>query len=86
MDLENVFNVTSRPDYTKMSATEYRQYLFKRSWCSSIVKVTPEMDDILLGHSTWMIYQMMNRIYKRYDFNLDMDTVSQITAFSSYPG
>ena len=89
MDLENVFNITSRINYknANMTPNEYYQYLMKRNHCSAIIKVSPTLDDILFGHTTWMVYQNINRIYKHYIFNFNelKSQKSVYQSFSSYP-
>ncbi len=40
-----------------------------------------------MAHSSWFIYESMNRIYKHYSFNFqDTHTAAQSLSFSSYPG
>ena len=60
------------------------------SHCSALVKITPEYDNLFIGHSTWYIYQAMNRIYKYYHFNFSSFTKDELPtyslSFSSYPG
>ncbi|XP_008835888.1 phospholipase B-like 1 [Nannospalax galili] len=64
--------------------------VFKR-WdmghCSALIKVLPEFENILFGHSSWYTYAAMLRIYKHWDFNIkDEQTRSSRLSFSSYPG
>ena len=60
--------------------------------CSALVKLAPNNADLFFTHDTWLTYQMMLRVYKRYDLPFHL-TPSQQTAvpaanqsFSSYPG
>jgi len=46
-----------------------------------------DFSDIFAGHSTWFPYSAMNRIFKRYEFNLNNPALAaKKVAFSSYPG
>ena len=42
-------------------------------------------ENVFFSHSTWFVYQSMNRIYKYYDLNVNMFSSKKIS-FSSYPG
>jgi len=53
--------------------------------CSALVKVTPDLSDILLAHSSWFIYGSMLRIYKHYTLNVAVGAM-RTSSFSSYPG
>jgi hypothetical protein len=51
--------------------------------CSALVRVLPDLSDVLIGHTTWRSYYAMLRIYKVYAFSfLDQSPIS----FSSSPG
>ena len=89
MDLESVLNISKRVDISSMTPNEFLRYRLSRGHCSAVIKVSPLLDNIYLGHSTWMIYQNMNRIYKYYIFNLNNMSSSYYgneMMFSSYPG
>ena len=52
-----------------------------------MVKITPEIDNLFIGHSSWFIYQNTLRIFKRYKFNFEtVKTAENHMMFSSYPG
>lgn len=52
-----------------------------------LVKVTPDLSDLLMGHTTWWTYTAMTRIYKHYSFALQgRQYRAHITSMSSYPG
>ncbi|XP_041362264.1 phospholipase B-like 1 isoform X2 [Gigantopelta aegis] len=75
------------PDFTNMTRDEVERYVFSRSRCSALVKVTDDYSDLLMGHSTWFMYQSMMRIYKYYTIHLsDKASVIGRMSFSSYPG
>ena len=38
--------------------------------CSSLIKVLPEMSDVLVSHDMWGTYHSMLRIFKLYNFSL----------------
>jgi len=45
------------------------------------------MKDIYAGHDSWFYYNMMLRIFKRYEFNYNNPLLkAKKVAFSSYPG
>jgi hypothetical protein len=53
--------------------------------CSAIIKLLPDGSDLMVGHNTWIGYEYMLRIVKKFNFhfkNIPGNTVS----FSSYPG
>ena len=50
-------------------------------------QVTPALDRMFMGHSSWFIFQATNRIYKHYNFAFTSSFVeAQRMSFSSYPG
>jgi len=85
-DIVNVLNPTARPNFKEMSNAELENYVMRHTRCSVIVKVTPLLDDVFFTHSTWSAYYTMNRIYKQYIFDLELNTASVHMAMSSYPG
>ncbi|KAG2448337.1 hypothetical protein HYH02_006919 [Chlamydomonas schloesseri] len=56
--------------------------------CSALIKVTGDLGDLLVGHSTHDSFTAMTRIYKHYDFaSLADDAIAaRRVSFSSYPG
>ena len=80
-------------DQMKYNITNIRLKLhLMTGHCSGLVKVTPTLDDIFFGHSTWAAYFMMLRIYKHYHFNNQWNSeeensgIQNHVSFSSYPG
>ena len=66
--------------------------VFGSGSCSALVKLAPDNADLFFTHDTWLTYQHMLRIYKRYDlpFKLAPSLPTEVPAanqsFSSYPG
>ncbi|KAG2491647.1 hypothetical protein HYH03_010017 [Edaphochlamys debaryana] len=56
-----------RGPWEGLSPAQVRARIAKRGRCSALIKVTPNLDDLLLGHVTWWAYASMLRIYKHYD-------------------
>lgn len=60
--------------------------------CSALVKLLPDMADLLIGHNTWTSYINMIRIFKLYDFKYQFSSNDPTVvpgfaqAFPSYPG
>ncbi|GIL42922.1 hypothetical protein Vafri_750 [Volvox africanus] len=56
--------------------------------CSALIKVTGDLGELLLGHSTHDSFTAMTRIYKHYDFSgLRSEALAAPRmSFSSYPG
>lgn len=55
--------------------------------CSVLVKVSPDLTDIFMGHTTWWTYTAMTRLYKHYTFGLHGPSYKvATTSMSSYPG
>ncbi|PNW85360.1 hypothetical protein CHLRE_03g182750v5 [Chlamydomonas reinhardtii] len=56
--------------------------------CSALIKVTGDLTDLLVGHSTHDSFTAMTRIYKHYDFSslADDAITARRVSFSSYPG
>ncbi|EFJ48982.1 hypothetical protein VOLCADRAFT_90360 [Volvox carteri f. nagariensis] len=71
---------------------QVRARIAMRGRCTALVKVTPGLDDLLLGHVTWWSYLSMLRIYKHYNLGLTQlsgpsgGPVNTRVSFSSYPG
>lgn len=55
--------------------------------CSALVRVTPENQDLIVGHTTWDDYSKMTRIWKYYNWKIYGKWTSvQHIGMSSYPG
>jgi len=55
------------------------------SHCSALIKVTPDLSELYMGHTTWSTFDTMLRTYKVYSFPLS-NVGAVMVGFSSYPG
>lgn len=69
-----------------MTSYELREFVKTSGMCSGLVKVTGDLSDLFMGHSSWFAYADMNRIFKHYHFNFKVATAANRVSFSSYPG
>jgi len=88
-DLFDIIPATSaskRPDFKKMSYKDMVEHMNTNGHCSALLKVTPGLEEIYVGHTSWFVYSAMLRIYKTYEFSLanPMNRAKKVT-FSSYP-
>ncbi len=64
----------------------------KRSHCSGLVRLTPNLTDIFVSQATWTAINGMLRTFKLYDFPFRLNGISDErvpairSSFSSYPG
>ena len=54
----------SRPDFANMTQQEFELYGAENGHCSALIRVTGDFSQMFMAHSTWGIYQTMNRIFK----------------------
>lgn len=77
----------TRPDFDGMTYKEVVDYMRKSGHCSAMVKVTDDLSEMFMGHSSWFTYSAMLRIYKTYKFALhNPASKHDVISFSSYPG
>ena len=74
-----------RQDFAKMQPTEASSLLQRMGHCTALIKVTDDLSDLLMGHSSWFHYANMNRIFKHYSLDFE-GTAAANMSFSSYPG
>eukprot|EP00484_Ammonia_sp_Unknown_P028596 CAMPEP_0197037422 /NCGR_PEP_ID=MMETSP1384-20130603/14642_1 /TAXON_ID=29189 /ORGANISM="Ammonia sp." /LENGTH=534 /DNA_ID=CAMNT_0042467725 /DNA_START=20 /DNA_END=1621 /DNA_ORIENTATION=- len=87
LDLQSALNPSQRLDWHDYSPEEYLRLSLMRGRCSAMVKITPEIDNLFIGHSAWFIFQNTIRIFKRYKFAFEtVPTATHHMLFSSYPG
>ncbi|GIL87628.1 hypothetical protein Vretimale_14663 [Volvox reticuliferus] len=81
-----------RGSWEGLTPGQVRARIAMRGRCTALVKVTPGLDDLLMGHVTWWSYASMLRIYKHYNLRLNQLTgvggqpANTRISFSSYPG
>ena len=65
-DMNDVRNhyCSNGPNFANMTQQEFELYNIENSHCSSLVKVTGDFSQLFMAHSTWALYQTMNRMYK----------------------
>eukprot|EP00126_Sphaerothecum_destruens_P006490 Sdes_comp19381_c0_seq1m10668 len=71
----------------KKNLTETKLKVALSTHCTALIKVLPDLSDILISHSSWFSYSAMNRIYKHYHFGVqESSSAVHKISFSSYPG
>eukprot|EP00929_Paragymnodinium_shiwhaense_P001857 TRINITY_DN102069_c0_g1_i1.p1 TRINITY_DN102069_c0_g1~~TRINITY_DN102069_c0_g1_i1.p1 ORF type:complete len:622 (+),score=159.61 TRINITY_DN102069_c0_g1_i1:130-1995(+) len=80
-DIKQVANETQRLEFASMTSDDLMLYQQTHGHCSAIVKLTPDGQELFVGHNTWWEYFVMLRVWKHYDFG-GMSAVSM----PSYPG
>ena len=76
-----------RIDWMRLNQAEAEDLHQKQGHCSGLIKVTGDMSDLFMAHSSWYTYSNMNRIFKHYNLQFkDESTKSRKISFSSYPG
>uniref|UniRef100_A0A7S0YIV8 Phospholipase B-like n=1 Tax=Polytomella parva TaxID=51329 RepID=A0A7S0YIV8_9CHLO len=76
----------SGSNWSRLSPDTLRSAVAHSGRCSALVKVTPDLEDILIGHATWGSYGSMLRVYKHYNFSLSSTYRNTRVSFASYPG
>ncbi|EFN52707.1 hypothetical protein CHLNCDRAFT_36792 [Chlorella variabilis] len=78
---------TASRKWDHLSPHELVNELHSAGRCSAVVRVTPDLSDLLLGHSAWFTFGALVRIYKHYDVALHSQELPlRRMSFSSYPG
>lgn len=77
---------SQRLDWGAMTPEQAREALQKAGHCSALVKVTGDLSELFMGHSSWFEYANTNRIYKNYHFAFKAKAGANRISFSSYPG
>lgn len=71
-DIKPAVMPQERPKFAEMSMEDIKLFASLNGHCSGLIKVTGDLSDLFTGHSSWFNYSSMNRIYKHYDFNLQV--------------
>ena len=53
-----------RPNFENMTKPEIDEYIRTHGHCSALVKLTGDYSQLFMAHSSWYIYQAMDRIFK----------------------
>ena len=78
---------SARPDVLRMSRDRLQAYRLSHGHCSALVKVTGDLSELYIGHSSWFTYSAMLRIFKHYNLRYADEAVrNRRVSFSSYPG
>eukprot|EP00798_Chlamydomonas_sp_ICE-L_P016276 gene16276-22456_t len=74
-------------DLDRLGPSEALTRLATSGHCSSMIRVTGDLQDIIMGHNTWTTYYTMVRLFKHYSLNLKSPFVkNRGITMSSYPG
>lgn len=74
------------PAWDSVTPGQARARIAKSGRCSALIKVTNDLSDILIGHTTWWSYTSLLRIYKHYTTRLANPAIKcQRMSFPSYP-
>lgn len=85
-DLLHVFDPDKfNLNWDNMTNDEFMRITTEESSCSGLIKVTPTFDDIYFCHTDWTSYYTMNKVYKHYKYNLDLDIATYHWSMSSRP-
>ena len=88
-DLFDIIPATSaakRPDFKSMTYKQLQLHMNTNGHCSALLKVTPGLEEIFVGHTSWFVYSAMLRVYKSYEFALKNGANrAKKVVFSSYP-
>lgn len=85
-DIIPAMSASKRPDFHSMTYQQLVLHMNTNGHCSALLKVTPGLEEIYVGHTSWFVYSAMLRIYKTYEFSLanTANRAKKVT-FSSYP-
>eukprot|EP00928_Gymnodinium_smaydae_P069957 TRINITY_DN538_c0_g4_i1.p1 TRINITY_DN538_c0_g4~~TRINITY_DN538_c0_g4_i1.p1 ORF type:complete len:606 (+),score=76.61 TRINITY_DN538_c0_g4_i1:37-1854(+) len=80
-DIVPAVNELARINFDKVASKELAMWTQLRSHCSALVKLTPDHQELYVGHNTWIGFHMMIRMVKRYEFGS-----KRPISMSSFPG
>ena len=91
LDLKNAFKEPSMTvdDFLASPQSHIYRTKYASGHCSGLVKMTANMSEIFVGHTSWFEYASMLRIWKDYSFGFRFSKKAAPgyrVVFSSYPG
>eukprot|EP01135_Chromosphaera_perkinsii_P002466 Nk52_evm72s223 gene=Nk52_evmTU72s223 len=96
LDLKTVFSKKEKAEWDsfmnpdsgkRKNPVETKLKVGLSTHCTALIKVLPDLSDLLFSHSSWFSYSAMNRIYKHYFFqSSEKSSAARKFSFSSYPG
>lgn len=85
-DLYDIIPATTPSEFKlkigKLTAKEFEEEWHRVVSCSAMIKISNDLSDVFVGHTTWTSYTGMLRIFKNYNLNGGSYQVS----FSAKPG
>jgi hypothetical protein len=76
-----------RMDWRSMKKKTFDHWFAQNTHCTSLYKVTDDLQEIFFGHTAWYNFNTMIRVFKHLTLNYnDPMTVSRTISYSSYPG
>jgi len=89
-DIDNFATSKARQfDPRDLPPAEFARWWMNNTHCSSLVKVTPNLENVFFGHATWANYNMMLRVFKSIRPNFPAGTPgvqANTITYSSWPG
>ena len=80
------YNESNKLNFKTMSVSDIEEYIVTHSFCSALVKLSNNSDNIWFGHTSWNTYSINIRIFKEYRFISNKgNEKSKTNIFSSYP-
>ena len=55
---------SQRPDYSKMTIEQIKNYVNERLHCSALIKVSNDFSNVWFGHTTWSGYNRLIKMFK----------------------
>jgi hypothetical protein len=65
-------------DFDSMTTPEFHEWRVANGRCSALVKLTGDFSKLFMSHSSWYIFQAMNRIFKHYNFQASVTYAKKV--------
>ncbi|KYR02868.1 hypothetical protein DLAC_00340 [Tieghemostelium lacteum] len=87
-DIEDIQSAVSQQNhsFSEMNRKELEEFMVTTGHCTTLIKLTDNNTDLMVGHTTWSQYTDMIRIYKRIKIPVASTPYGYETLFASYPG